>query len=299
MTSLPQASSGFPAIERALHELGWPPDRCAGLLVSVTEEPASQQRVLQLRDTLRHAGVTWTGDLFERVLLSCAVTDARAQLPSLRVYDGVKQLLARQLDIYRQPASGPHGPVEAGTYAFAVAAKTVSLRRFPAGPFDWELHGFRRSSLLKVPAQDLPRTLAFLAFRFRGFRPAFFMHVALPPRNRALVVEAEVRKAYYRAARSLALQPEMKGLLAAAWFHDPAALKDNPHLGPLNEPYLRHGGFITTLGPADEASGVFERNLQRRQQHAEGKLSYKFGLAVWPRRAAIQWADAHPELADV
>src|SRR5207237_405861 len=131
----------------------------------------------------------------------------------------------------------------AESYAFAAASKAATLRRFPAGPLDWEIHGLRRSSLAHVPWRDLPRLLSFLTFRFHGFTPAFFLHVALPPRNRALVLQRDVRLAHYRIARTLALQPAVKGILAEAWFLDPAAVRDSPHLAWLNEPYVELGGL--------------------------------------------------------
>ena len=121
--------------------------------------------------------------------------------------------------------------------------------------------------------------------------------LAYPPRNRALVIEKEVRRAYYRMARSLMLQPEMKGILTSAWFHDPAALKEAPHLAALNEPYLHHGGrIVTSVGDAGEDSGFLKYNPERRKLYEQGKLRIQLTLAMWPRAAAIRWAEAHPEL---
>jgi hypothetical protein len=98
-------------------------------------------------------------------------------------------------------------------------------------------------------------------------------------------------------ARSLMLQPEMKGILCSAWFHDPAALRDAPHLAALNEPYLQYGGrILTSVGEAKEDSGFLKFNPERRKLYEEGKLRIDLTLAMWPRAAAIRWAEQHPEL---
>ena len=99
-------------------------------------------------------------------------------------------------------------------------------------------------------------------------------------------------------ARSLALQPGVRALLAHAWFHDPAAVRDQPHLEVLSRPYLEHGGLIVPLAPAPATSGVLEGNAQRRADYLAGKVEYRYGFAIWPRAAAIRWANAHPELAE-
>ena len=43
---------------------------------------------------------------------------------------------------------------------------------------------------------------------------------------------------------------------------------------------------------------TLEGNQQRKADYLAGKLAYRYGLALWPRAAAIRWADAHPEYAD-
>jgi hypothetical protein len=162
---------------------------------------------------------------------------------------------------------------------------------------DWEISGFPRAWLLAVRKLDLPPLAWFLAARVGGFRPMFFMHVARRPKNRGLLIEKEVLRAYHRMARALELQPSIKGILASAWFHDPAAVSDNPHLEWLNRPYREEGGIIVTAGLAPADAGFLERNTDRKQQFEDGRLHYHIAVALWPRGAAIDWARRHPELA--
>lgn len=230
----------------------------------------------------------------ERLLLWIAARRALPRIPSLPVDKWVRGRLAQDLhDLHNLNVS-----MAAGSYHFDRAAKMATLRRFPAGPMEWELSGIPRSFFLQAAFPTNLRFLAFVIFRLGGRAPCFFMHVAPTPRNRALSIPKEVLRAYYRMARSLELQYDVRALLAHAWFHDPAAVRDYPHLEVLNRPYVKHGGLITSLGPAPASSGVLEGNAQRSADYLAGKVQYKYGFAIWPRDAAIRWADAHPELGE-
>ena len=234
------------------------------------------------------------GDEVERLLLWHASRQALPRVPSLPVDKWVRGRLDQDLrQLHTMNVS-----MAAGSYHFDRAAKMATLRRFSAGPMEWEISGIPRSYFLQAAFPANLRFLAFVIFRVKGRMPCFFMHVAPTPRNRGLSVPKEVLRAYYRMARSLQLQPDMLALLAEAWFHDPAAVRDYPQLEVLSQPYLNHGGLITVLGPAPASSGVAEGNAQRKADYQAGKVQYKYGFAIWPREAAIRWADAHPELGE-
>lgn len=233
-------------------------------------------------------------DEFERLLLWHAAQQSLPQLDLLQIADSVRGKLRQEL---QQLHSAPV-PLEAGSYAFERAAKIATLRRFPAGPMEWEYSGIPRSFLFQARFPANIRLLSFVCRRMHGFSPCFFMHLAPPPRNRGLSIPKEVMRTYHRIARSLKLQEEMLGLVAHAWFHDPAAVRDSPHLEILSVPYVEHGGLIVQLAEAPPSSGVLEGSAQRREAYLAGKLKYRYALALWPRRAAIDWAEAHPELSD-
>ena len=260
----------------------------------VTEVPESQAAVAAWKEKARAAGIDVQVDALERALLREAASDFEPRIGSLPIVESVKKLLGDEFRFYTKPSL--NAPVEAGSYLFVTACKMISLRRFPAGPMDWEISGFPRSWLLKVGRSDLPRLAWFLAVRVGGFRPAFFMHVARRPKNRGLLLEKEVLRGYHRMARSLELQPSMKAILASAWFHDPAAVSENPHLEWLNRPYREEGGLIVTAGPAPADAGFMEHNADRKERFESGSLQYRMGVAIWPRDAAIDWARRHPEL---
>jgi hypothetical protein len=283
---LPQALS---RANEALNRIGVHAEREAWSLLRQIENEANAEAVMVLKS---RAGLA--GDCLERLLIWHAAREAASRLHSVAVENKVRAQLDQDLhELYATSV-----PLAADSYPFVRAAKMATLRRFSAGPMEWEIGGIPRSSLLKAGFPDNLRLLAFVLLRLRGWAPCFFMHVAPTPRNRGLTVPKLVMRAYYRMARSMQLQPPVRALMAHAWFHDPMAVRDYPHLMVLNEPYVEHGGLIVTLDEAPVSSGVLEGNRQRKTDYLAGKLAYRYGLALWPRAAAIRWADAHPEYAD-
>jgi hypothetical protein len=267
---------------------------CVQLVKGVTEDPESLKPVAALKEEARRAGIELEAGGFERELLLCAALETSPLIAGLPVHESVKVLLGNEFNYYTKTAGGDL--LQIGSYLFVTGCKVISLRRFSAGPMDWEISGFPRSWFFKLGISDLARALWFLPVRMGGFQPMFFMHVARRPKNRALVVEKEVLRSYYRMARSLELQESIKGIIAEGWFHDPAAVAANPHLAWLNRPYLEEGGLIVNMGPAQATAGFMEHNIQRKEEFESGKLRYRIGVALWPREAAIDWARRRMDL---
>jgi hypothetical protein len=270
------------------------PEDCAQLVAGVTEDRQTQSAALALKEEAERAGMQLEAGRFEQALLRYAALVTRPRIAGLPVHESVKNLLQSEFNYYTHTAAGDS--LEIGSYLFVTGCKVISLRRFVAGPMDWEISGFPRSWLFKLGFTDLARVLGFLSMRMGGFQPMFFMHVARRPKNRGLLVEKEVLRSYYRMARSLELQKSIRGIMAAAWFHDPAAVAANPHLAWLNRPYLEEGGVIVNIGPAEATAGFMEHNTQRKEEFESGRLQYRIGIALWPREAAIEWARKHPDL---
>jgi hypothetical protein len=274
--------------------LGKSPADCAQLVAGVTDDSESHAPALALKEEARRAGIEFEAGEFERALLRYAAVETSPGIAGLPVTESVKGLIRSEFQYYTRAAGGD--PLEMGSYLFVTGCKVISLRRFAAGPMDWEVSGFPRSWLLKVRISDLARVLGFLSIRIGGFKPMFFMHVARRPKNRGMLLEKEVLRSYYRMARSLELQKSVKGIMAAAWFHDPAAVAANPHLAWLNRPYLEEGGLIIDTGPAQATAGFMEHNIQRKEEFESGNLRYRIGVALWPREGAIDWARRRPDL---
>jgi hypothetical protein len=265
------------------------PAAAARLITAVEDDVTTHAVILRMKDALAARGVPLDGEQFERALLARAAVAAEARLPAMFVDDSVKVLFRNEFADFTRPSRTP--PYLAGTYAFAAACKMASLRRFPAGPMDWELGGFPRSWLFKMARTDAVRALWFLTAKTHGFAPMFFLHVGRPPRNRLLVLEKEVDAMLHRIVRSLLLQPAIKGIVSSAWFFDQRAVEENPHLAWLNRPFLEHGGRILKMGQADETAGMLDGNRSRKDRFERGELPYHICVAVWPRAAAIRWLE--------
>ena len=274
-------------IVQGIDKLGKSRAECAAIVAGVGESPESRQRVRDLKERLRSTGVPCDADALERVLLHCAIEESSPRIGDLRVPPSVRELIRKEFAIFNLPpgSRGPSLAVDAEeSDPFVAACKICTLRRFPAGPIDWVVSGMPRSWLFKMPLLHLPRVLRFVLREFHGFKPAFYVHIAHPPRNRSLIIEKEVRKAYYRLAQALVLQPEIKGIMCATWLHDPRAIELYPHMIALNEPYLRLGGkLVTNLGLAPESSGFLKFNSERRERYERGELKLKSVVAMWPR----------------
>lgn len=238
------------------------------------------------------SGAGLDGDSLERLLLWYACRQALDRADSVPLDTWVRTTLLTELRNYH----AARGPLDCDNYSFVRAAEMATLRRFPAGCVDFVNSGIPRSWLPQAGFPGSFKLLWHLA-RLGGIKPLILLHVAPYPKNRALVLEKEVLKAYHRLARSLKLQPEMLGIFGHSWFYDPAALRDYPHLEPLNRPFLSCGGKVILLGPAPPDSGVLVGDAVRKQNYLAGKLQYRYGLALWPRAAALRWADENAQLA--
>jgi hypothetical protein len=282
------------ALDEEMKRGGITPDQCVAAVTEAGDGRSTQARIFDWKIRFaRHAA----DDTLERLVLFYAILHNEARVDALPVTSSVKALFRKLFSYYLKPPASSKPFLLAGTDPFVTACKISTLRRFPAGPMDWVVSGIPRSWFAKMPPLAVPKVLSYLVREFGGLKPAFYIHIAPAPRNRSLVLKQEVKRAYYRMACCLELQPEMKGILCAAWFHDPAALRDAPHVEPLNEPYLHWGGrIVTSVGPASPDSGMLDYNPERRKQFETGSLKINATLAAWPRKAAIDWAHNNRDL---
>lgn len=181
-------------------------------------------------------------------------------------------------------------------YSRALAA-CAALIRFPAGQLDWEVSGIPRSYLLKVPMRDMPRVFRTVAADLHGVRPCFTVHMGVQ-RYPLLFVEQESHRAYHRIAQSMAMQPAIKGLIAASWYHSAETIRVSAHLAWTNRTPLAHGAVVTDIGPASPEDGFLVGSAERRRLFEAGSYRPTIGLLIWPRRDLLAWADAHPEYGD-
>jgi hypothetical protein len=255
-------------------------------------------RLAALKATLEREGFPVGNGAFERFLIVAGAADSIARLPALAVDERVKTLFCDNFRQYAAPPGKLPEPFDLSRASFRAMARVAALNRFPAGQLDWEVAGIPRSWLLKAKLRTLPRLVAALLVDFGGFQPAFFIHLNPNRRNQGILLERESLRSYHRMARSMELQPEIKGLVAASWLHSPDTFTVSPHLAWLNKVFLENGAHVLLLGPAAPDCGVLHRSPERQQAYDAGTFKPTEGLVLWPRTAMLAWAARNPELRD-
>jgi hypothetical protein len=289
------ASSELQRAGAALALAGVTDGGVVSLVRSVTHAESTQVPLKAVLAKLAGSGQAGTGAAIERRLLLRAAIDALSSLEAEPVSSSVKALFCEEVRSWTGLAEAAKAKFGAGTSRFVDMCMLASLRRFPAGQFDWVRGGVPLSYLLSVQLRSLPRALYVTAVRLRGRAPVFFSHYGYRRLGQSLS-EIEANRSYYRMARSMALQPDIKGLAASSWFRSPDTHRVSPHLAWVNTVVLENGGFVAVRGPADPDCGVFVRSQTRRRLYEAGKFTPTLGLVIWPRRDMLAWAAAHPEL---
>jgi len=230
-----------------------------------------------------------------RWLLLNAVRGSIRHVVALRVPASVAALFCREF-MFVANADAADKCFDPNRAAFVDMAKKATLRRFPAGQFDWDVSGVPRRSLLHISPRALPRVALFVAARMHGLTPVFFSHLN-PHRQNTSLLEEEALRSYFRMAEAMRQQPDIIGFAACSWFRSPDTHAVSPHLRWLSDVFLSNGGLVVRAGRADPDCGVLYRSATRRALYASGRFLPTEGLVLWPRRAMLAWADAHPELA--
>jgi hypothetical protein len=233
--------------------------------------------------------------IISRVLLLQSALANLDRLEHLPVVSSVQSMFCDEFKFFAQPSDRGLHWFQPDCYAFEAFSKIALLERFPAGQFDWEVSGFPRSWLPKVLLSDLPRVSHFIATKLKGFAPCFYPH--MPIRSPGMLLERECLRAWHRIARSVEMQPHIKGLVVASWYHSPDTFKVSPHLSFMNKPFIESGALITTMGSAPEDSGFLTGSPSRRKLYESGQFKPTYGLILWSRDQMLRWANNHPELS--
>ena len=218
----------FASVADGLRRLGTTRAEWVAVVRSTNDSRESHREFLSGKEQLRAAGIWFEGDELERLLLTYAVQ-------GITPAGGIIARAWTSENTHAKRDAGVHEPWLRDPTVVRDQRDCDGLQnRDPAqicvwSAVDWVISGIPRSWIPRIPLHKMPQALLYIAKQFRGLKPAFYIHVAPAPRNRSLVIPKEVRKAYYRMARSLELQPQMKGILCASWFHDPVMLRETPH----------------------------------------------------------------------
>lgn len=231
----------------------------------------------------------------ERLLLIRAGMALLDHIQELPVEDSVRHLVCKEigLAVVRPGEGSPR--LELTTYRFVALCKIARGVRFPAGQHQWEISGFPRSWLARLPPRSIPRAMAFFLIQARGFHPYFETHLAPLAQGVPVLLEREFYMAFYRMAMSLERQSEVKAIMATSWMHSPETHRVSPHLAFMNRPFEEAGGLILETGPARVDDGFLDGNQHRANLYRAGLYLPTRAVALCSRRDAMAWAAAHPE----
>jgi hypothetical protein len=242
--------------------------------------------------------------LFPRWVLLNASLAAIGRVPDWPVADSVKKLWIEEILFCARAAPAASPIFDPRDKQFREFARLVTLRRAPAGQFHWEMGGLPRSYILHTPKRKWPELVEILerggarilSGAVRGFPRFVDLHLNVRRKNRLTVSEREGLLSYFRLARSLELQPEVRGVCTCSWLYCETTGKVSPPLAWLRRFYLENGAFVASIGTAPSDSGFLEGSEMRRKLYAEGAYRPRMTYALWLRDDILAWANRNPEL---
>jgi hypothetical protein len=128
-----------------------------------------------------------------------------------------------------------------------------------------------------------------------GFAPTWEFHINERRKNKGILTEKQACISFYRGAKSMELQPEVRGLMSTAWLYSESTPHVSPHLAWLRTLPQSGGALIVDLEPAPEDSGFLIGSVERRKAYEEGRYHPRIGCVLWARKDFIAWANQHPE----
>ena len=272
----------IPAVARRAGEVGLTQESALVALEAIVKFRTLPPRLDSLWSSLGEAQ-----SLLGRWILALAALRSLSRIREVPVVEEVRQLILRNyrtiadLGRRRDEFLLPRSP------EFCEAAETTLLRRFIAGQLHWKVSGIPRSWPFRMNWSDAFRTVGAVC-RMGARAPCFEAH--LPVRGAPFLIESEYKRCYVRMARSMELQPAIRGILGASWLHSEETMRISPHLQWINQLFLNHGGLLVHMGPAAPESGFLVGSQQRRQLYESGAYRPRQAMFIWPRDAFLQWA---------
>ena len=266
------------------------PETAFQLLSGITADPRSAGDLAHLCSS---ADPNSGEHLAERTLLILASQHAIARAPDLPVADSVKRLFADEFHFFANPPAAWVSHFQNDDVRFREMARVATLRRFPAGQFQWEFSAFPRSWMAKV--RNPLRVFWRIMRRMGGFGPLYELHLNERRKNRLILLEREANISYFRAARSLEKQPAVRGLMVVSWLYCESTAQATPRLAWLRRTPESAGALLIDVGPAAPDAGFLTGSEERRKLYEQGAYRPRTVTVLWPRKSLIDWAIRHPE----
>lgn len=121
----------------------------------------------------------------------------------------------------------------------------------------------------------------------RGNKPVCRLHIHLSEINE--LTAAGWQQTCLELAQLLSLNKQLKGVVGASWFYDPAIASISPKLAFISEllTEMQASCFFSSL--ENEKSGAFSRSASRKKAYARGQYQPKDYVVFMPRGQLLAW----------
>lgn len=306
-SAMAAAANGDPAFTEALCREALDP-RLADFFSTVREAPAdakgwfhlladisadrSQVAVLRrLGAAARQAG--FPAGATERFAALQAFLEALPRLASLDVHE---QIVEQFRATCRRVASRPEGwgdHFDCGSDPFWELARIVALHRFHAGQVSFDIMAMPRTWLLKIHPFALSGVIQEIVAGMGGIGPIVMPHINYWRNTPFLIREKENDLSFWRIAKTIERQPDLKGVIAASWLYSRPVAEFSPHLKWVRTFYESNGAHLVDMEPAPLRSGFLVGSASRQQLYDEGKFRPRVTLVLWRRADILAWAERY------
>lgn len=206
-------------------------------------------------------------------------------LHGLKLTDELADLRKDALDTIlagvEQPRRGFHHP---DNDAFLKDLAVCRGKLLPAGVELIEPHaGIGRRIVTEGGLAEIAPRAWFFLTRMDGFKPFCALH--FDRRRIAEFNAAGYAALYRRLAELLALNPAIKGVVSASWWHDPALARISPELGFVDAlPRAAGAQVFRSIENAHATADAVRFAPERARLYREGAWQPRVHLLAWPRR---------------
>ena len=172
-------------------------------------------------------------------------------------------------------------------YQFLSYVEELCFKRFPVGIQNIATSGFSRSLIFK---QSFPKAISLvkLMLALGGNSPYFVLHLN-PHRLRLFNFEGW-NNVFHLVARMMITHPDIKGLLAGAWFYDPKVKQISPELNYIRELIENIGGEFFRVGSSeDDKADAFAFSRVRKVAYEEGRYVPTKYITIIPRLTLLKY----------
>jgi hypothetical protein len=271
--------------------------KAAAQIVTLTARAGYSPRVWEpILRACAQAGIGVETTAPQRFILIHAAKEFLPKIEALPVCESVKEFIYGEYCFVAKPRRLWQAVLaDPKSKTFKSTCRVICCERFPAGQLHWEVSGFPRSWLLKVPPGKIVPMLSFIATRMRGFSPYFEPHMTTRWTVPFVVRQEEEERSYLRAAECMRLQPHIKGILSTSWLNDPHLHRLDDHLSWRLDK-LNNGAFLTLLGHASTEAGYTRGSPRREELIRSGAWKPRQAAILWPRKAVLRWSESLREV---